>query len=116
MSEFNHVGIVRSDDGHLTVFTPEMTAMGKCYRVDPRMEQVLENQAEARAQNKHKHLHIGELEKVCYHHFRYSRLPMTSDYFQLLVITPAFSNTRCSCLTTLNNSNSRSLLPQHHTL
>jgi hypothetical protein len=42
MSEFGHVGIVRSDDGHLTVFTPLMTAMGKCYRVDPRMEQVLE--------------------------------------------------------------------------
>ena len=30
-----YVVVVRSDDGHLTVFTPAMTARGQCHRIDP---------------------------------------------------------------------------------
>ena len=30
-----YVAIVRSDDGHITVFTPAASARGECFRCDP---------------------------------------------------------------------------------
>ena len=42
-----YVAVVRSDDGNITVFTPEASARGECFRCDPRLPATPSSRARA---------------------------------------------------------------------